>query len=187
MSLVSLLATTTLITLATSTPMILAEDVAAAGPFGGAGLRAKIPVDHDHFLLIMLLNRRDFGVKSKPPLDETGGEYITSLDSDMSSSGGGGGFDTGGIAVSDLTRGKRIGSLSVVNSVDVLRERVLLELARRKAMENQQQLGENQYVFKSVGKRSGGFSYRDHRIARKKRLQYQLMNRQQQPERLLAQ
>lgn len=63
MSLVSLLATTTLITLATSTPMILADDLAVAGPVGGAGQRAKIPVDHDHFLLIMLLNRRDFGLK----------------------------------------------------------------------------------------------------------------------------
>lgn len=99
--------------------------------------------------------------------------------------GGGGDFDTGGIAVSDLTRDKRIGSLSIVNSMDVLRERVLLELARRKAMEDQRQISENRRILDSVGKRSGGFAYRDHRIARKKRLQYQL--NQQKPERLLAQ
>lgn len=51
-------------------------------------------------------------------------------------------------------RDKRIGSLSIVNSVDVLRQRVLLELARRKAMEDQRQISENRRILDSVGKRS---------------------------------
>lgn len=49
---------------------------------------------------------------------------------------------------------KRIGSLSVVNSLDVLRERMLLELARRKAMQDQKQIDANRRFLNSVGKRS---------------------------------
>ncbi|XP_011497737.1 PREDICTED: uncharacterized protein LOC105362094 [Ceratosolen solmsi marchali] len=118
MSLVSLLATTTLITLANSTPMIYTTNQ-----------RAKIPVDYDHLLLMLLLNHQDFGQKTKPLEPRT----LESL----------------------YGREKRIGSLSIVNSVDVLRERVLLELARRKAMEDQRQISENRRLLDSVGKRSG--------------------------------
>lgn len=51
-------------------------------------------------------------------------------------------------------RNKRIGSLSIINSVDVLRDRVLLELARRKALQNQLQIAENRRFLDTIGKRS---------------------------------
>ncbi|XP_058805494.1 diuretic hormone 44 [Phymastichus coffea] len=148
MCLTSLLATLTLISLANAAPMIQPTDH-----------RAKIPLDNDHFLLILLLNRKDLGMKTKP-MDETGGDYIVvSPDSPELLE-----------PSRDNSRDKRIGSLSVVNSVDVLRERVLLELARRKAMEDQGLFGRNRELVSSVGKRT--FPYQDHRIGRKKRLQY---------------
>ncbi|XP_011064560.1 PREDICTED: uncharacterized protein LOC105152153 [Acromyrmex echinatior] len=55
---------------------------------------------------------------------------------------------------SDVMRTKRIGSLSIVNNLDVLRQRVLLELARRKALQDQRQVEENRRFLESVGKRS---------------------------------
>ncbi|KYN10307.1 Diuretic hormone class 1 [Trachymyrmex cornetzi] len=54
----------------------------------------------------------------------------------------------------DVMRTKRIGSLSIVNNLDVLRQRVLLELARRKALQDQRQVEENRRFLESVGKRS---------------------------------
>ncbi|XP_077271072.1 corticotropin-releasing diuretic hormone 44 isoform X2 [Temnothorax americanus] len=55
---------------------------------------------------------------------------------------------------SDVTRTKRIGSLSIVNNFDVLRQRVMLELARRKALQDQRQVDENRRFLESIGKRS---------------------------------
>lgn len=55
---------------------------------------------------------------------------------------------------SDVMRTKRIGSLSIVNNLDVLRQRVLLELARRKALQDQRQVDENRRRLDIVGKRS---------------------------------
>ncbi|KAL6263912.1 diuretic hormone 44 [Pogonomyrmex barbatus] len=55
---------------------------------------------------------------------------------------------------SNVMRTKRIGSLSIVNNLDVLRQRVLLELARRKALQDQRQVDENRRVLESIGKRS---------------------------------
>ncbi|XP_012536667.2 uncharacterized protein LOC105836878 [Monomorium pharaonis] len=55
---------------------------------------------------------------------------------------------------SDVMRTKRIGSLSIVNNLDVLRQRVLLELARRKALQDQRQVDENRRFLESIGKRS---------------------------------
>lgn len=54
----------------------------------------------------------------------------------------------------DVMRTKRIGSLSIVNNLDVLRQRVLLELARRKALQDQRQVDENRRFLESIGKRS---------------------------------
>ncbi|XP_011863404.1 PREDICTED: uncharacterized protein LOC105559600 isoform X2 [Vollenhovia emeryi] len=47
-----------------------------------------------------------------------------------------------------------IGSLSIVNNLDVLRQRVLLELARRKALQDQRQVDENRRFLETIGKRS---------------------------------
>ncbi|XP_050455804.1 diuretic hormone 44 isoform X2 [Cataglyphis hispanica] len=55
---------------------------------------------------------------------------------------------------SDVTRVKRIGSLSIVNNLDVLRQRVLLELARRKQEQDLRQIQENRRVLENIGKRS---------------------------------
>nr|QTE34439.1 corticotropin releasing factor-like diuretic hormone [Cataglyphis nodus] len=55
---------------------------------------------------------------------------------------------------SDVTRTKRIGSLSIVNNLDVLRQRVLLELARRKQEQDLRQIQENRRVLENIGKRS---------------------------------
>jgi hypothetical protein len=53
-----------------------------------------------------------------------------------------------------VMRAKRIGSLSIVNNLDVLRQKFLLELARRKALQDQRQIDENRRVLDSIGKRS---------------------------------
>ncbi|KAI4480912.1 PREDICTED: diuretic hormone 44 [Polistes canadensis] len=53
-----------------------------------------------------------------------------------------------------ILRTKRIGSLSIVNNLDVLRERILLELARRKAMQDQRQIDANRLMLDKIGKRS---------------------------------
>ncbi|XP_011252434.1 diuretic hormone 44 [Camponotus floridanus] len=55
---------------------------------------------------------------------------------------------------SDVTRTKRIGSLSIVNNLDVLRNRVMLELARRKQERDQRQIEENRRFLENIGKRS---------------------------------
>lgn len=54
----------------------------------------------------------------------------------------------------DVDRSKRIGSLSIVSSMDVLRERVLLELARRQALQRQRQIEMNRRILDHIGKRS---------------------------------
>ncbi|XP_046816608.1 diuretic hormone 44 [Vespa crabro] len=53
-----------------------------------------------------------------------------------------------------ILRTKRIGSLSIVNNFDVLRERILLEIARRKALQDQRQIDANRQILDSIGKRS---------------------------------
>ncbi|XP_054014735.1 diuretic hormone 44 [Hylaeus anthracinus] len=63
-------------------------------------------------------------------------------------------FDSGNDPGSTVVRTKRIGSLSIVNSLDVLRQRVLLELARRKAMQAQRQVDANRRYLETIGKRS---------------------------------
>ncbi|XP_076161440.1 corticotropin-releasing diuretic hormone 44 [Ptiloglossa arizonensis] len=63
-------------------------------------------------------------------------------------------FDSGNDPGSTVIRTKRIGSLSIVNSLDVLRQRVLLELARRKAMQDQRQIDANRRILETIGKRS---------------------------------
>ncbi|XP_033325788.1 corticotropin-releasing diuretic hormone 44 [Megalopta genalis] len=63
-------------------------------------------------------------------------------------------FDSSNDPGSTLVRTKRIGSLSIVNNLDVLRQRVLLELARRKAMQDQQQVNANRRLLDVIGKRS---------------------------------
>lgn len=55
---------------------------------------------------------------------------------------------------SSSERFKRLGSLSVMNSMDVLRQRVMLELARRKAMQDQMQVNANRRILDNIGKRS---------------------------------
>ncbi|XP_033225164.1 diuretic hormone 44 [Belonocnema kinseyi] len=67
-------------------------------------------------------------------------------------------FGSGNDPRSAAIRNKRIGSLSINNSVDVLRQRVLLELARRKAMQDQYQIDENRRMMQTVGKRSNSDS-----------------------------
>ncbi|KOC63935.1 Diuretic hormone [Habropoda laboriosa] len=63
-------------------------------------------------------------------------------------------FDSGNDPGATVIRTKRIGSLSIVNSLDVLRQRVLLELARRKALQDQRQIDANRRILESIGKRS---------------------------------
>ncbi|XP_020283317.1 diuretic hormone 44 [Pseudomyrmex gracilis] len=54
----------------------------------------------------------------------------------------------------DVMRSKRIGSLSIVNNLDVLRQRVMLELARMEALQNQRQIDQNRRILEDIGKRS---------------------------------
>ncbi|KAI4503794.1 hypothetical protein M0802_001197 [Mischocyttarus mexicanus] len=61
-----------------------------------------------------------------------------------------------------ILRTKRIGSLSIVNNLDVLRERILLELARRKAMQDQRQIDANRLMLDKIGKRSLPITYDDY-------------------------
>ncbi|XP_043492702.1 diuretic hormone 44 isoform X2 [Polistes fuscatus] len=61
-----------------------------------------------------------------------------------------------------ILRTKRIGSLSIVNNLDVLRERILLELARRKAMQDQRQIDANRLMLDKIGKRSLPPVYEDY-------------------------
>ncbi|XP_012274922.1 diuretic hormone 44 [Orussus abietinus] len=63
-------------------------------------------------------------------------------------------FDSSNEPASSLVRPKRIGSLSIVNPLDVLRQRVLLELARRKMRQDQQQVDANRRFLETIGKRS---------------------------------
>ncbi|XP_014467859.1 PREDICTED: diuretic hormone 44 [Dinoponera quadriceps] len=63
-------------------------------------------------------------------------------------------LDSGNDLSATARRTKRIGSLSIVNSMDVLRQRVLLELARRKALQDQRQIDANRRFLETIGKRS---------------------------------
>ncbi|XP_008558830.1 uncharacterized protein LOC103579251, partial [Microplitis demolitor] len=65
-------------------------------------------------------------------------------------------------SVSGIDRAKRIQSLSVTNSLDVLRQRVLLELARRKALQDQQQIDANRRYLDNIGKRSNQYLKMDY-------------------------
>ncbi|XP_066603410.1 diuretic hormone 44 [Prorops nasuta] len=48
----------------------------------------------------------------------------------------------------------KMGSLSITNSLDVLRNRVLLEMARRMAQQDEPQIAANRRLLESIGKRS---------------------------------
>ncbi|XP_015595165.1 diuretic hormone 44 [Cephus cinctus] len=63
-------------------------------------------------------------------------------------------FDSNSGRDSPLLRPKRLGSLSIVNPLDVLRERYLLELARRKMRQDQWQVDANRRFLQTIGKRS---------------------------------
>ncbi|CAB0031535.1 unnamed protein product [Trichogramma brassicae] len=139
MSLLSLLATTTLVGLAQAGPL------ARTSSHNAAIQSLQIPVDRDRFLLILLVNQKDFVAEGKSMEDML--EYLNEHDAGTTS-------NEADLNVSSNGRDKRMGSLSIVNSVDVLRQRVLLELARRKAMEDQRQISENRRLLDSVGKRS---------------------------------
>ncbi|GFS81317.1 CRF domain-containing protein [Trichonephila clavipes] len=55
----------------------------------------------------------------------------------------------------DMAKSKREShSLSIVNPLDVLRQRLMLEMARRRMKENQDQIRENALILKNLGKRS---------------------------------
>ena len=58
----------------------------------------------------------------------------------------------------NVARAKRMGlsrnSLSIVNPVDVLRQRVILELQRRKQQQQQHQIDMNRRLLETIGKRS---------------------------------
>lgn len=56
--------------------------------------------------------------------------------------------------MSSEERFKRAGpSLSIVNPLDVLRQRLLLEMARRQMRESSRQVAENRKLMNSIGKR----------------------------------
>ncbi|GIY29846.1 CRF domain-containing protein [Caerostris darwini] len=62
-----------------------------------------------------------------------------------------------------MTKNKREShSLSIVNPLDVLRQRLMLEMARRRMKENQDQIRENAILLKNLGKRSS-FSNMDNK------------------------
>ncbi|XP_017756460.1 PREDICTED: diuretic hormone 44 [Eufriesea mexicana] len=84
--------------------------------------------------------------RDHPPLLLLVDHRIPDLENEM--------FDSGNDPGSTVIRTKRIGSLSIVNSLDVLRQRVLLELARRKALQDQRQIDANRRILETIGKRS---------------------------------
>lgn len=89
--------------------------------------------------------------RDHPPLLLLVDHRIPDLENEM--------FDSGNDPGSTVVRtkrleSKRIGSLSIVNSMDVLRQRVLLELARRKALQDQAQIDANRRLLETIGKRS---------------------------------
>uniref|UniRef100_A0A6V7LHJ2 Corticotropin-releasing factor domain-containing protein n=1 Tax=Bracon brevicornis TaxID=1563983 RepID=A0A6V7LHJ2_9HYME len=51
-------------------------------------------------------------------------------------------------------RRKKMGSLSITNPMDVLRQRFLLELQRRRQMQQQEQAKANREILNDIGKRS---------------------------------
>uniref|UniRef100_A0ABD2W4U0 Corticotropin-releasing factor domain-containing protein n=1 Tax=Trichogramma kaykai TaxID=54128 RepID=A0ABD2W4U0_9HYME len=147
MSLLSLLATTTLVGLAQAGPL------ARTSSHNAAIQSLQIPVDRDRFLLILLVNQKDFVAEGKSMEDML--EYLNEHDAGTTSNEADSNVSSSSSSSSSSNgRDKRMGSLSIVNSVDVLRQRVLLELARRKAMEDQRQISENRRLLDSVGKRS---------------------------------
>lgn len=57
--------------------------------------------------------------------------------------------------LSSEERFKRAGpSLSIVNPLDVLRQRLLLEMARRRMSESSRQVAENRKLMQTIGKRN---------------------------------
>lgn len=54
----------------------------------------------------------------------------------------------------NLARKKRIGPLSIMDNVNVLRERITKELSRRKAVNDLRQIEANRRILESIGKRS---------------------------------
>lgn len=58
----------------------------------------------------------------------------------------------GPMQVGDSPRGRP--SLSIVNSLDVLRQKLMYEVARRHVDENQKVLSQNHQILKNLGKRS---------------------------------
>ncbi|XP_015924150.1 uncharacterized protein [Parasteatoda tepidariorum] len=62
----------------------------------------------------------------------------------------------------DISKSKREShSLSIVNPLDVLRQRLMLEMARRRMKENQDQIRENAVILKNLGKRSVSSSFQE--------------------------
>ncbi|XP_032663099.1 diuretic hormone 44 [Odontomachus brunneus] len=89
--------------------------------------------------------RRDLSA-DRPKLFLLVDQRIPELENEM--------LDSGSDPNAAARRTKRIGSLSIVNSLDVLRQRVLLELARRKALQDQRQIDANRRFLETIGKRS---------------------------------
>ncbi|XP_015121448.1 diuretic hormone 44 isoform X1 [Diachasma alloeum] len=58
---------------------------------------------------------------------------------------------------SSNVRRKKISSLSITNPMDVLRQRFILELARRRQMQQQEQAKANREILNDIGKRSTGY------------------------------
>ncbi|XP_011303876.1 uncharacterized protein Dh44 [Fopius arisanus] len=58
---------------------------------------------------------------------------------------------------SSNVRRKKISSLSITNPMDVLRQRFILELARRRQMQQQEQAKANREILNDIGKRSAEF------------------------------
>ncbi|XP_074102089.1 corticotropin-releasing diuretic hormone 44 [Cotesia typhae] len=127
MFLMRLLSVTTLITLSKSTPLSYLTHQRRDAPTDGGGRD-----DDDGVYVPYIIDERGFYW----PQDEN----LKVNDS-----------------VSGIDRGKRIHSLSVTNSLDVLRDRVLLELARRKAQQEKIQIDANRHYLDNIGKRSNQY------------------------------
>nr|XP_034189991.1 diuretic hormone 44 isoform X1 [Osmia lignaria]XP_034189992.1 diuretic hormone 44 isoform X1 [Osmia lignaria] len=93
-------------------------------------------------------------------------------------------FDSGNDPGSTVVRTKRIGSLSIVDSLDVLRERVLLELARRKALQDQRQIDANRRILESIGKRSLPVYNGDRKNGMEYMIEHERKNQNVTPERI---
>ncbi|XP_035224162.1 uncharacterized protein LOC118196806 [Stegodyphus dumicola] len=68
------------------------------------------------------------------------------------------GADNDVVSDEDMPKAKRNGhSLSIVNPIEVLRQRLMLEMARRRMQENEKQIQQNDIILKNLGKRSASF------------------------------